>query len=171
MRNETVNGFRNEFFFLSNFYPSLISVSFKNEFFEFPTAEHVFQAMKVKAISSNDDKNSYQDPVELLRQLESSKAPVKAKYWGRKIKINVEYWDSISIKAMRKTLDLKFTQHQHLKDKLIDTNDTKLVEYNSWNDTFWGVNESTGIGENNLGILLMELRESVRNTAYYLPSK
>lgn len=160
MRNETVNGFRNEFFFLSNFYPSLISVNFKNEFFEFPTAEHVFQAMKVKAISSNDGKNSYQDSVELLRQLESFEKTVEAKRWGRKIKINVEYWDSISIKAMRRTLDLKFNQHQHLKNKLINTNDMKLIEYNYWNDTFWGVNSKTGIGENNLGILLMELRES-----------
>lgn len=163
--NETADGFRGDYDFLSNFYDSPIEVMFKSNRFVFSTAEHVFQGMKVKAISSNDDKNSYQDPVELLRQLESFKAPVKAKYWGRKIKINVEYWDSISIKAMRKTLDLKFTQHQYLKDKLINTNDTKLVEYNSWNDTFWGVNESTGVGENNLGILLMDLRESIRNTA------
>ncbi len=34
----------------------------------------------------------------------------------------------------------------------------EIVERNTWNDTFWGV--CKGKGENHLGILLMEIRDS-----------
>lgn len=159
--NETVNGFREEYDFLSNFHISPIEVKYQNNRFVFQTAENVFQAMKIKAFFNKDE----QKIVELLRQLESFDNPGKAKYWGRSVKIDVDYWNSISIKAMRKTLELKFSQHSDLKQQLINTGDMKLVEYNYWNDIFWGVNSKTGIGENNLGILLMELRESNRNIA------
>jgi predicted NAD-dependent protein-ADP-ribosyltransferase YbiA (DUF1768 family) len=36
------------------------------------------------------------------------------------------------------------------------TGDEELVEGNWWNDTFWGV--CNGVGENNLGKLLMKIR-------------
>jgi predicted NAD-dependent protein-ADP-ribosyltransferase YbiA (DUF1768 family) len=33
----------------------------------------------------------------------------------------------------------------------------------TWGDKFWGVDLETGEGENNLGILLMELREMLKS--------
>ncbi len=36
-----------------------------------------------------------------------------------------------------------------------------LIEGNTWRDTFWGIYE--GKGENNLGKLLMKIREELRN--------
>lgn len=153
--NETINGFRGEMFFLSNFYISPIRVKCKNNLFVFPSAEHVFQAMKVNAFVNKDVAKA----IEKLRDLESFENPFDAKRWGRKVKIDVDFWNSISVIAMRKTLELKFAQHSLLKEKLFDTVNMKLVEYNSWNDTFWGVNSSSGVGENNLGKLLMQIRE------------
>ena len=48
--------------------------------------------------------------------------------------------------------------------KLLETGSKHLEEVNYWGDTFWGVhkNDSSepGVGENNLGRLLMEIRES-----------
>ena len=50
--------------------------------------------------------------------------------------------------------------------KLMMTGDKYLEETNYWNDIFWGVakkdlNEQ-GVGENNLGKLLMEIRSDLR---------
>ena len=47
-----------------------------------------------------------------------------------------------------------------MSNKLLGTGDTYLEEGNTWNDTFWGV--CNGVGENNLGRILMEVREELR---------
>jgi predicted NAD-dependent protein-ADP-ribosyltransferase YbiA (DUF1768 family) len=40
---------------------------------------------------------------------------------------------------------------------LAATSPAELIEGNTWHDTFWGVCD--GIGENNLGRLLMKIRD------------
>ena len=55
----------------------------------------------------------------------------------------------------------KFTQNQDLKEKLLKTGNAILIEGNWWNDTYWGV--CNGIGENNLGKILMKIREELKN--------
>ena len=44
-----------------------------------------------------------------------------------------------------------------LREKLVATGDAELIEGNHWNDTCWGV--CKGIGQNNLGKILMEVRD------------
>ena len=39
----------------------------------------------------------------------------------------------------------------------------EIIEGNYWHDTFWGVDEETGVGENNLGKILMEVRANLNN--------
>lgn len=148
----TENGFRDDFFFLSNFYEAPVEVVFEGEKFVFLTGEHVFQGMKV--VASLDPSHN----VEKLRLLEKASTPGKAKYWGRSIRIDVPKWDSLALKCMRRSLELKFSQHFDLRDKLVGTGDIELIEFNDWNDTLWGVNQRTGVGKNQLGKLLMELR-------------
>ncbi|MBK9336371.1 MAG: NADAR family protein [Lewinellaceae bacterium] len=62
---------------------------------------------------------------------------------------------------MRECLELKFSQEPFLT-WLLETGDANLQEGNTWSDTFWGVDLETGAGENNLGKLLMEIREHLR---------
>jgi hypothetical protein len=38
------------------------------------------------------------------------------------------------------------------------TGNTELVEGNHWHDTFWGVDATTGEGDNGLGQILMQVR-------------
>lgn len=154
--NETSNGFREEFFFLSNFYEAPVTVHYRGEDFLFLTGEHVFQGMKVIA-SVNPDGN-----VAALKALEQKKDGNGAKYWGRSIRIDPSKWDSLSYGCMRRSLELKFSQHPDLMKKLVDTGDIELVEYNNWNDTLWGKNQKTKVGKNQLGELLMELRQQNR---------
>ena len=33
----------------------------------------------------------------------------------------------------------KFQQNDNLRFRLLDTSDNKLIEGNTWHDTFWGV--------------------------------
>ena len=77
-----------------------------------------------------------------------------AKKYGRKCPLR-RGWDDMRLIVMMDGLRLKFSD-AHLKRLLIATDGYQLIEGNYWGDTFWGVCE--GIGENHLGILLMELR-------------
>ena len=61
--------------------------------------------------------------------------------------------------VMRELLAKKFEPSTELGEKLKKTKKVKLVEGNTWNDTFWGV--CRGKGENWLGRLLMERREEL----------
>lgn len=61
---------------------------------------------------------------------------------------------------MKDALFYKFSQDKDLRDKLIATGNTELIEDNTWNDRFWGVCNGEGI--NHLGKLLMELRDELK---------
>ena len=45
---------------------------------------------------------------------------------------------------------------------LLATKEAVLKEGNTWNDVFWGISLKTGRGENNLGKILMRVREKLR---------
>jgi ribA/ribD-fused uncharacterized protein len=153
---ETENGFRDEYFFLSNFFVAPVTIDYQGEQFMFSTGEHLFQGMKVAA-ALQPEMN-----VSTLRALEKAPTPAKAKYWGRSIRIDVEKWNKLSEQCMKRTLELKFSQHPDLMKKLLDTAGLNLVEYNDWNDKLWGKNQNTREGQNKLGKLLMELRAAER---------
>lgn len=75
----------------------------------------------------------------------------------------VPNWASIKIDRMRAVLRAKFSQHEDLRQLLLDTGSRRLVEAGTTNNAvnrFWG--EVNGKGENTLGKLLMELREELR---------
>ena len=64
---------------------------------------------------------------------------------------------------MEEIVRAKFYQNPQLAEKLIATADRKIVEGNTWHDTFWGVDAATGKGENHLGVILMKIREELIN--------
>ena len=68
-------------------------------------------------------------------------------------------WDGFKLDVMRTLVTQKFAK-EPLRSMLLITGDEELVENNSWNDTWWGV--CRGVGENNLGKLLMTLRSGLR---------
>lgn len=55
---------------------------------------------------------------------------------------------------------LLWVQHEDLKEQLLGTGMSKIVEHTS-NDSYWG-DGGDGSGKNKLGILLMETREKLR---------
>lgn len=134
-----INSFRDEYFFLSNFYP----VEIKLDGIVYPNAETAFQAQKTL-------------DVEERRKFSMLKEPVQAKRLGRKVKLRDD-WEEVKLDIMTEVVSQKFLQHPHLIEMLLQTGDEELVEGNKWGDRFWGV--CKGKGENHLGKILMKIRD------------
>ena len=131
-------------YFLSNFFESpfdFMGVTFKSN-------EHFYQA--AKAVKPED-----------AQKVIEAKTPKDCKYIGRRIKCRKD-WDDIKLSVMWMGLRLKF-EDTVLKDLLLETGDAELKEGNRWGDRWYGVDEKTGEGENHLGILLMRLREKLKD--------
>ncbi|CAN5564424.1 NADAR family protein [Caulobacter sp. FWC2] len=72
-------------------------------------------------------------------------------------------WSKLKFDRMRGVLRAKFTQHPDLAELLLSTGELRLVEsatVDSPVNRLWG--EVNGVGENTLGIMLMELRTELR---------
>lgn len=139
-------------FFLSNFYSSPITFSYGDDGLTFQTGEAAFQAAKVRSMVS-------EDPAEKLayvKSLEAAPTPKEAKGLGRRVKIDLDHWETIKVKCMREVVFQKFQQNPELRVKLMETGHAMLVEGNTWGDKFWGRCE--GKGFNILGAILMEVR-------------
>lgn len=137
-----IDSFRGKYRFLSNFYPC--SIEYQENIY--PSVEHAFQA--AKTLDLDWQEKIYFAPY-----------PVDAKRLGRKAPLR-EDWEDVKIGVMRNFLRQKFSTFE-LKSKLLATGDEQLIEGNWWGDIFWGICE--GRGENNLGKLLMEIREEIRD--------
>lgn len=138
-----ISSFRDEYFFLSNFYP----VEIKLDGIVYPNAESAFQAQKTLN-------------VEERRKFSMLKNPVQAKRLGRKVKLRDD-WEEVKLDIMTEIVSQKFLQHPHLIEMLLQTGDEELVEGNKWGDRFWGV--CKGKGENHLGKILMKIRDAYKS--------
>lgn len=150
MSDTPITRFDGEFRFLSNFYPSPIRYNdLEGTVNLYPTAEHLYQALKTDNASER-------------RQVRMAPGPGMAKRVGRKVTLRAG-WDTLRLPVMRRVIALKFVQHAELAEWLMATGDRPLIEGNTWDDTFWGV--CNGVGENWLGMILMETRSHLRGHA------
>lgn len=136
-----ITEFTGDHAFLSNFYPC--KVRYNGE--DCKSAESAFQAAKT-------NESAWKSKIANL----DAKT---AKVLGRKIKLR-EDWEDVKIDIMGDIVWAKFSQNPRLGDALLATGDARLIEGNTWNDTFWGV--CNGTGENYLGQILEEVREKLR---------
>ena len=144
---ETENGFRGEYGFLSNFAP--FDKPFLYDGIRYPTNEHFYQAMKFK------DR-------ELRFSVSQHPSKGLKKFISTKSELIRDDWEEIKVDVMRHGLNYKFSANNpQLRKKLADTDKTDLVEYNWWNDKFWGVSLTANKGRNTLGKLLMEIRGKI----------
>lgn len=132
--------FRNEFYFLSNMYPCDITFKLNYQMLTFKCSEAAFQACKC--------------PTEAGKF--TSIDGFEAKRLGKKVPLRLD-WETVKVPVMSKIVKAKFKQNPPLLEKLLNI-PYDIVEENSWGDTFWGV--CKGEGENNLGRILMDIRDS-----------
>ncbi len=130
---------------LSNFAPYPVKIRGKR----WPTTEHFFQAQKFE-----DERDR-----EAVRR---ASTPALAARLGRDRKRKLRRdWEAVKVSIMREALDAKFRQHADLAALLLATDDALLVEHTE-NDDYWG-DGGDGSGRNELGRLLMELRDVLRS--------
>ena len=137
-----INSFRDKYFFLSNFYEASITyngLTYRNN-------EAAFQAQK--CINPED------------RETFTNLKPLEAKRKGRKVALRRD-WEQVKISIMADIVKAKFEQNKDLAQWLLDTGNVYLEEGNDWGDRIWGT--VNGQGANNLGKILMNVREELKN--------
>ena len=144
LQQKDIDSFRGDYDFLSNFYEAVINY----QGIQYLNNESAFQAQKCLDES---------EKIEF-----SCLSAAKAKRKGRQIALRPD-WEQVKVPIMEEIVRAKFSQNPQLAAKLIATADRKIVEGNTWNDTFWGVDVATGKGENHLGEILMKIREELIN--------
>ena len=153
MEDETVGGFRGDWGFLSNMHP--VACVYDDQ--EFASSEHLYQWLKVPL-----DTQEGRDWAERIRTAPHGKV-AKSIAADRRCPCKVEKrgqgWEDFRLDCMEKALRAKFANPE-MRRALMDSGQTTLVEYNRWNDTFWGV--CGDAGRNLLGGMLMRLRMEFR---------
>lgn len=144
-----IASFRGTYAFLSNFFSSLIHVSFPGCERIVQTLEHAYQASKANT------------PTDFNRICDS-KSPGLAKRAGKAIQLR-HNWDDMKLEIMEKLLCQKFADPK-LRAALVATGEADLIEGNRWGDRYWGCTWEAGswVGENHLGRLLMKIRDSLK---------
>jgi len=137
----TINRFRGDYKYLSNFY----NCDIKYEGLTFKSVEAAFQAMKVL---DKEERKKFQNI-----------SPKEAKRLGRQVKLRPD-WEEVKVSIMKDIIYRKFKDSDILRQALLNTGDLELIEGNTWGDTFWGV--SHGEGRNTLGKILMDTRKQLR---------
>ena len=151
-----IDKFEGEYAFLSNFYSSPIVFNAEGDTkIIAETVEHYFQASKTL------------DLKEALNIL-AAPTPGVSKRLGRKCRLRSD-WEKIKDAVMRDALIKKF-EDAKLREKLIATGDEYLKEGNWWHDNYWGscsCDRCNDHGQNRLGLLLMEIREKIKEGKLY----
>ncbi|KAH9932375.1 uncharacterized protein B0H18DRAFT_1137707 [Fomitopsis serialis] len=116
----------------------------------YPTTEHLFQAHKFMPHRP--------DLAERIRCLPSSRAALQEA--GNLRPLQRTDWFEVNVRVMDDVLEAKVSQHFSLRDMLLQTGTSELVE-DSPVDSFWGCGQD-GLGRNELGKALMRLRDKLR---------
>lgn len=141
---EEIIAFKGEWAFLGNDYPSPVTF----EDIDYPSAESAFQASK------SDDSAVRWRFARLGRD--------KVRQRGNRLTPRPG-WEDGKVDTMKAIVRRKFLQNPELRERLLATGNRRLVHGgDGMKDTFWGVNTVAWEGENQLGRILMALREEFR---------
>lgn len=147
---------REPFGFLGNMSPH--PVSYHGAGGEFPTAEALFQALRFPRDS------------QIREEIRMARSPMAAKMHAKHhvALMNVVPRSEQDLTNMRFVLSLKIAKYAEVKEGLLSTDDRRIVEDCTARQTesglYWGaaLRDGSWFGLNMLGVLWMELRETLR---------
>lgn len=143
----TIDAFRGKWTKLGNY--SSIVVFYDGHAYQ--SVEHAYQAQKSTDLG-------------IQKLIRDSATPAVAKKLARSVELRPD-WEVIKIGLMLDLLREKFSQEPE-RSILLATEEEGLVEGNWWHDNFWGkctcATHRGAFGKNNLGILLMQVRNELR---------
>lgn len=134
-----INEFQGEYRWLSNF----VECDIEYNGFIYPSVENAYQAAKMK----------YKEDSLKFLVVTSGQAKRLAKTLPMR-----DDWGKLKIYYMREFLIQKFSQKPY-KELLMNTCGLDIIEGNRWGDKYWGVCLKTNNGQNNLGKLIMGIRD------------
>lgn len=134
-----IDRFRGLYWFLSNFY--ICTIVYNG--YRYSSVEAAFQAQKDPSIQ-----HEFCDL-----------SPKEARHKGQRVNLRPD-WENVKYNIMKDVLRIKFSIPE-LRNKLLATGTTYIEEGNNFGDRDWGT--VNGIGQNNLGKLLMQIRDELRN--------
>ena len=138
-----ISEFQGEYRWLSNFWECRIILD-----------GDIYTSVEAAYVASKTDNLSDR---KIIRKLAS---PGECKRYGKTLKLKAN-WENEKLFVMKDLLRQKFARGSLLAEKLLKTGDAILIEGNGWGDIYWGV--CNGVGENNLGKLIMEVRSELKN--------
>jgi ribA/ribD-fused uncharacterized protein len=160
-----------------NFYPCEIVYDGKS----YPTSEHLYQALKYIYKKSPIINVDYAEEIRNASTPNISKIlanqNISYKYsWQQRISDNIiKYqqlgikprpdWEKAKLHIMKTVLFLKFCSNRYCWEILVKTGENDLQEDSPY-DNFWGIGKN-GKGENMLGKLLVQVRESLKNLSQH----
>lgn len=124
----------------------------------YPSTENFYQAMKY---DEGDYLNPYNDGVMNVRKYISLLRPERSKQFSRDNFMTSTKFEENKLEIMRYAQRQKYRQ-EPFRSKLLATGDAYLEEGNWWGDRFWGCDIKTREGENNLGKIIMEVRNEIQ---------
>lgn len=133
---------------VSNWFSNMIVDRFEYNGRLLKSVENAYQASKCY----------YGHEAEMIAELEPHQAKHKIKLLKHQ-----EDFKYLKLLIMYKFLRAKFRKRQW-RELLDATGDDEIVEFNNWNDSFWGADYKTGNGSNFLGLMLMKIRSDCRFT-------
>jgi len=140
--------------FLSNFYPSPITI----ENVTYSTVEHYYQSRK---FASKDNVKM----IEIYERIISASTPAECFSIAREHdNLKRSDWEIRKKRDMFRGVIFKFKQNPDLKEKLIATGDASIIE-NSPVDSFWGCG-GDGKGMNYLGRMLSNIRQALQEHVF-----
>lgn len=138
-----IDRFEGKYAFLRNDYSC--NVEYDGDVY--PSADHAFQAAKTKDLS-------------LREKIKNSDLNEARKIGKKEIVLDLN-WNQDRLKIMETIQENKFSSLP-MKVRLLLTKDEELVQGGMKYDTYWGQDDS-GFGENNSGLIIMKIREKLKN--------
>lgn len=139
---------KDEYGFLSNFYKSPLIL---NDC-EWPTSEHYFQAQKFAGTKYETAIRHCKNAMYAANMGHNRSLPLRSD------------WEQVKNEIMYNAVKAKFLQNKYIKEKLLSTGDSTLVEHTN-NNWYWG-DGGNGQGKNILGKILMKVREELRRESH-----
>jgi ribA/ribD-fused uncharacterized protein len=139
---------KGEFGFMSNFFRAQINCFGRT----WMTSEHAYQAQKFSGMNQED-----------YDAVHSCPNPMAAAIVGRDPNRACRPdWNAVRDDVMRFVVLQKFSQNPDIQKALLGTGDRSLFEFDcKRGDQYWAI-DGNGVGKNMLGVILMEVREILR---------
>jgi ribA/ribD-fused uncharacterized protein len=149
---DDITSFTCDFGWLSNFYPVTVEL----DGIRYSSVEHAYQAAKFDR-KHRHNFGPYLTPGQAKRLARSM---IKQFQDDPDSHLTPD-WDFIKYEIMVDLIRQKFSPNTDLAEKLVDTGNRKIVEGNTWGDTYWGVCDGKGL--NVLGNIIMAERRYLQS--------